>query len=249
MKEPEAAAVRKSKSFWPRVLSLWQTLVVLFLILILAVLLGETRKLTAPGAPTTLYWGAVVFGLLVAVAHLPPVFRRWPRRVVPLVYLAIPTLFVGFGVTLEQLDEAWTKTPAGAAEAKVIAEQESEDAAMEKERAELDAQSRYLQDAAERQERAAKDAQERQAKLEKCFSMFGHRLPKLEEQVKSGLGNPDAFKQLKTEAMPSDVDGYNVLMTFMAQNRMGALWTYQLRATVDPDTCDVTNIEPELRDS
>lgn len=245
MNETTAAVARKSKSLGRRLLDIWQTIIVLFVVLFVAVLLGEIPKLSAPGAPKELFWAAVTCGSLVSIAHLPPVFTRWPQRLRPLIYMAIPSFLLAFAVTIEGVQDAWKKTAKGAAEARAQAEADQVQALLNKQQEQRATELRLEQQATAREQQAANNVQERHAKLEQCFSTFGHRLPKLEQTVREGLGNPDSFDQVKTQGIVAEADGYNVVMTFRAQNRMGALWTYDVRATVDPESCDITNVEPE----
>jgi hypothetical protein len=173
---------------------------------------------------------------------MPPVFSRLAVKVRTAVSLGI-LLFIALPITtIILLQNAWEKTPTGAAEAR---EYEIE---RQRKTAEEEAQQRVQVQLRDR-EAAAHQAQEQQTKLESCFTTWGHRLPDLERAVKDDLGNPDSFKQLETKTLPADPDGYNVIIRFMAQNRMGAPWRFGLRASVDPESCSVTRIEPEPSES
>jgi hypothetical protein len=215
-----------------RLLGIWQSVFAILLALLVLSQLFEAGMLGAPGAPALLFWTVFGGGILLTLAHLPYAFDRWPKRGRIAAYLLVlPYLLLLFN-TAAEVHDAWEQTPQGAAEAKQrAAEQRGDETQLQLEQAEASV------------DQARKEQEAALHKVEGCFTLFGHRLPALEDEVREGLGNPDSFKHVKTEAIEPDPDGYNVEMTFRAQNRMGALWTYDIRATVDPNTCKVTDTQ------
>jgi hypothetical protein len=237
MNEPTAGVVRKRKSILRRVLDAWQICVAITLSLLVLVVATNSHA-DLPGVPIALLWATIATGVVLALGQLSPVFWSVPRNVVGGLYLGTLAFLALWLTTAFYMQEAWGKTPEGAAEARAREE-------IERVNAMADEVDRVRAARRQQAQAAEQDRQERAEKLEGCFSMFGHRLPDLEQQVKDSLGNPDSFEHVKTEAMPTDADGYDVLMRFRAQNRMGALWTWSIRAAVDPASCSISDIEAE----
>lgn len=223
-----------AKGFLTRGAEIWQWLVVLFLAFVVLALLSDHSKLAAPGAPAVLFWITIGIGSLIVFAHAPPLFMRLPPKGRGGAYLSVLAYIFLLGFTRSQVGAAWEKTPQGAAEAKQYeAKRDAEIAEGVRRRA----HEAELQEAQELQEEVAAIAE----RLESCFTTFGHRLPALEKSVKDGLHNPEAFEHVETLAIVPDADRNNVAMKFRAENGFGAIRLGLVKASVDPDTCEVVS--------
>lgn len=249
MNEPNAGVVRNKSSFDRQVYDVCQIIAAVIVGIMALGMFAEISELSSPGAPTGLFWTTLAAGLLLPAALFSSVFCRWPGRVLGGLGFTTVGFLLLFNFTMNDLQRAWERTPQGAAEAKA-AEQEDRleaaaDAQREKEQAAAEAQHDREEAQLQQQHQAEQQAKDQQQKLESCFSTFGHHLYDLENTVKDSLNNPHSFEHVETITMPTDADGYNAALTFRAQNGFGAIRTETLRATIDPDTCKPTNIEPE----
>jgi hypothetical protein len=220
-----------------------QVVVVAFIGLLLLIGVStSSHMLSAPDAPMLLFWGMISAGILLGLAHTPYAFHRWGDAIKAMAYVLL-LLFMPFWFwTLNEVAVAWDKTPAGAAEAKQIAQGEQIEQAQERQEREFEAAERE-QDAARAQEAAAR------ARLEHCFTYIGHHLPVLETVVRDSLHNPRSFEHVKTEVTDPRSAGYNVTMTFRAQNGFGAIRTLTVGARIDPNTCSVTDIQDQPQEA
>ena len=233
------------------ILNILQWLVFAFFALLAVIVLGDLHKLDVPNAPVTLFFAAMAVTILSAAVHLPPVFKRLPRKAKWAAYLAIIPAISVYGPYTERMREAYVRTPEGAREAAAKAERDQKqaaiDAANEKQAAadtaDREKTTRLLAD----METTKNELVALQAKLEGCFSAFGHRLPALEEPVKEALHNPKAFEHVETILIVPDTAGNNVALTFRAENGFGAVRTATVRAQLVADDCSVQNIkDPEV---
>lgn len=226
---PAEEAKPHSKGLMLRVAEAWQWLVALGIGAFALILLVGKHQLEAPGAPIILFWSTLAVGLLIAVAHTPPAFLRLPRKAKAGAYLSILAYVVLFGFTLAELDAAWVKTPKGAAEAKQDEIERQAALKVERDRQRIESQ---LAEAQRLQHQVADQA----TKLEGCFT-------KLEKSVQESLHNPHAFEHVETFAIEPDLSGNNVAMRFRAENAVGALRTWIIKASIDPDSCEITTME------
>lgn len=242
MNELSSTASKPEKGWMARLVDGWQTIFALFSALFVLVPLSILDKLEAPGAPVALFAAMFAVSVLVPVAHWPSNFARFPKgwRGVP--YVASLGSILLMGATVSAVDAAWEKTPQGAAQAAERKAVEAEAARAAKTEAEAEAR-RQRDGAALREAEALKEQVEEIAdKLESCFSTFGHRLPALEKSVKDGLHNPDAFEHVETLAIVPDAGRNNVAMKFRAENGFGAIRLGVVKASVDPDSCEIVSI-------
>jgi hypothetical protein len=143
------------------------------------------------------------------------------------------------GTAVAQMEAAWERTPQGAKQAAERAKQRAIEAAAQAERDETARQFAEL-------EKVTQELKDYQRKAEACFS-FGHRLPALEETVKTSLHNPDAFQHVETILTVPDESRNNVAMTFRAENGFGAIRTATVHAQLIADDCTIQNIgEPQI---
>ena len=231
MNEPTTPA-GASKGFLTSVVAAWQWLVAAIVGLFTLMLLISKHELQAPGAPVVLFWSTLAVGLLIAVAHTPPAFLRYPGKVKGAAYLAVFAYLFLFGFTFSEVDSAWKKTPQGAAEAKQYEAERQAELKAEGERQRIEAQ---LSEAQRLQQQIADQA----SKLEGCFPAF-------QRSVRQSLHNPHAFEHVETVAIEPDLSRNNVAMTFRAENTYGALRTWVVKASIDPDSCDLAAMgDPE----
>lgn len=216
----------------PRIL---QWIVFAVLALFALAVCTELRKVSVPGAPVTLLYGTIAAVVLLAISHLPPVLGRLPRKTRWVPYGAIIAVFILFGIYLQAMEPAWERTPQGAKEAAEFAANRERDA---KEQRERDETAKVLADA----QAVTKQLKDLQAKLEGCFTRFGHRLPAFEDPVKASLHNPAAFQHVETILIVPDDQRNNVEMRFRAENGFGAIRTATVRAQLIADDCTVQNI-------
>ena len=235
-----------SKGFLRRLAEVWQWLVVLFFALIVVALLSDQSKLAAPSAPVVLFWTTIGAGALVILAHAPPLFMRLSANGKRGAYTAAFFYFLLHIITFSQVAAAWEKTPKGAAEAKQIevANKVAEAEVAHLGKIEAEAEARRQRDGAALREAEAlqKQVEEIADKLEGCFTTFGHRLPALEKSIKDSVHNPDAFEHVETLAIAPDTERNNVAMKFRAENGFGAIRLGVVKASVDPDTCDIISV-------
>lgn len=218
----------------------WQMLlrwivVTLILLGFMLPLIAQAWKLAVEGAPLILYCTTVAAVALLALLHAPQIFYRLPKPAVAGVYIGLLVGLMLTGYTLERLDLAFEKTPAGAVQA-------AERVAREK----AEAVEREVEAQRQSDLRQIEKTQEAVDKLESCFTMFGHRLPDLEEHLRDTLHNPSSFEHIETISIVPDAEGNTVVMRFRAENGFGALRTAYVKARVVPDTCEIQSIgEPE----
>jgi hypothetical protein len=243
MNEPISPQPKHAKHWRARLLDAWQLIFVLFSAFVFLILLaGDHRKLEAPGAPVALFWVTVVAAGLVLIVHWPSVFGRLPSRWRGGPYIAWVGFFFLMVTTSTSVDSAWERTPQGAAEAKQAEAADAEAARVRQ--IEAEAEERRQRDGAAlmEAEQLQEQVQELADKLEGCFTTFGHRLPALETSVKDSLHNPDAFEHVETLAIVPEADGSNVAMKFRAENGFGAIRLGVVKASVDPNNCEIGTI-------
>lgn len=226
-----------------RLLDAWQGLLAFFFgIQVLGTALGYEKELGAPEAPILLFWSAIGAGLLITAAHVPAIFRRWPKGSGKAVYLATLFYLLLWMFTLSEIQTAWEKTPQGAAEAK-----EAQVAAESARKAQVvaDASRRETEALLKEAQDLQDQLQEKVDSLERCFTTFGHRLPALEKTVRESLHNPGSFEHVETVAIVPDQEGNDVAMTFRAENAFGAIRTVVIKAAVVPESCEIVSIQDE----
>jgi hypothetical protein len=228
MNEPTIEAAGQPKGFLTRAIAAWQWLVAAIIGLFTLMLLISKHQLQAPGAPVILFWSTLAIGLLIAAAHTPPAFLRFPGKAKGAAYLSILAYLLLFGFMLTELQGAWEKTPRGAAEAKQNEMERQAALKVERDRQRIESQ---LAEGQRLQQKIADHA----IKLEGCFT-------KLEKSVQESLHNPHAFEHVETFAIEPDLSGNNVAMRFRAENAAGALRTWIIKASVDPDSCEITRM-------
>lgn len=198
--------------------------------------MSDLRKRDVPGVPVVELYGMIALAGLVALVHLPPVFRRLPRKAKWGAFAAIFAMMVPFGIYLGHMAVAYERTPEGAKEAAERAKLHADLAKADAEQAARDAETRKLADA----EAAVEKGKEIQAGLKSCFS-WGHDISTFTQEVKDSLHNPASFEHVKTELMEPDYEGKNVQMTFRAENGFGAIRTGHVSAHLAED-CSVSDI-------
>ncbi len=231
---------QRSRGFLGKVANFIQWIVFTFVALFALLVATELRKTSVPGAPVPLLYITVAVTTLIALIHLPPVFTRLPRKSGWAAYGSIVAVMILFGVYLDQMQPAWERTAEGAKELAARAEADHH-ASAEQAKREEDARMRADM------EETKKQLEEIHAKLERCFTTFGHRLPALEEPVKASLHNADAFEHVETVLIVPDEQRNDVEMKFRAENGFGAIRTATVRAQLIADDCSVQNIgEPQI---
>lgn len=240
MEEPKRAPRPSALSSF---IILVQTIVFILFAIVTLMALTELRKADVPGAPVQLLWVTIGVFAMLALVHLPPVFKRLPRFGGWVAYAAIIPAIILFSNYNDQMAPVWERTPKGIKEVAERAKQAEIDAVRDAEQAKRDADDRRIAEA----EAAGDRLRETKDKLEACFSTFGHRLSALEDTVKSSLHNPDAFEHVETVLVDPDYYQNNVEMTFRAENGFGALRVGRVRAQMNADDCSVENIgKPEV---
>jgi len=96
---------------------LFQWLITAFFVILLIVLLAMSDRLTVPNAPILSFVLSVVFVLIVAIAHCPPIFFKLSRRNRYAAYAGMFGAFTLFVVYTNQAQAAFEKTPEGRREA------------------------------------------------------------------------------------------------------------------------------------
>lgn len=243
MKEPTSPESNRANGWLSRLLDAWQLIFVLFSAFIFFIFFfGAPQKLEAPGAPVFLFWATAALAVLILIAHWPPTFRQLPSRWRGGPYIAWVGFFFLMTSVLTKVDDAWEKTPQGAAEVKQAKAADAEAARTAQIEAQAEAQSQRDGAALKEAERLQEKVQKMADKLEACFTTFGHRLPALETSVKDSLHNPDAFEHVETFAIVTEADGSNVAMKFRAENGFGAIRLGVVKASVDPSSCEIGTI-------
>lgn len=209
-----------------------------FLAVLLVVVLltgGSSMGIKAPGSPIVAFGIASALGLLLLLAHAPPVFFRLSKPLKNAVYLAIP-LYIVFGMYVNSESyTAYKRTPEGKA---MVEQQAADEARRVKE--EMEERQRQDTDAAAR--KREREEAERDKALAACFSVFGNRIDSLEAAVKDSLHNPDSFEHVETSAIVPDLEGNNVMMEFRGENGFGGIRTATIRAKIDPSDCSTSSI-------
>jgi hypothetical protein len=221
------------------ILSLLTTFVALF----------ELRKVGTPGVPVLWIYATVVASAAATMFLYPKLFARLPTTGKLLACVLGCASFAIWSIESDRTAPAWNHSPAGIKE---IADSFERDRALAAENA---------RKATERANKAAEQAERDQTtrliakmeaskeqleaavqKLEACFTTFGHRLPALEDGVKSSLHNPTAFEHVETVLIVPDEQRNDVAMTFRAENAFGAIRTATVKAQLIPDDCSIQNI-------
>jgi hypothetical protein len=172
----------------------------------------------------------------------PAPFLRFPGKAKGAAYLSIFAYLLLFGFMLSELQGAWEKTPQGAAEAQQNEVERQAALKVESDRRRIEAQlteaQRLNQQLTEAQ-RLNQQLADQAGKLEGCFTA-------LKDSVKQSLHNPHAFEHVETVAIEPDLSRNNVAMTFRAENAYGALRTWVIKASIEPDSCDIAAMgDPE----
>lgn len=235
-----------------------QLLLILFIALVELMFLMDAGKIALPGAPVALYFGGILFGAALIFMHWPRISIRLPKLARILAYPAIIGLCVVAGVWAEKIKPIWAATPEGKqeaveqaardrAKAELAAKNARENAALLAEADALLAATEPLARQAEQMKAAAEKAKQDAAEVERCFTFFGHHLPRLEEEVRESLHNPKSFEHVKTTAIDPNGEGQNVQMVFRAENAFGAIRTTRIYAQIDPSSCSILSVsEPEM---
>lgn len=219
-----------------------RTLAIVLALFILLIAAFEMRKVGVPGVPAIWAYVGLGFAIVTLLLQLPPIFyrlQRWGRIGASLM---LPGAVIVFGVAAQEMDPAWSKSPAGIREAAAAVEMAKRDAAERVERQKEMAAAQAEQQIADEKEAKQRDAEAARKAVEACFSTFAHRLPALEQQVKDGLENPHSFEHVKTVATDPDYYGHNVEMTLRAQNGFGAIRTATVTAKINPTNCSVEDV-------
>jgi len=218
------------------------------LIIVVSFALNEARKLGAPGAPVAFYSISLLSMVLVAMLLSPPIFFRLPDIGRVIAYAGMVASLVALGLSIEQIQPFWERTPEGKKEAAEFAAREKARAAISARQAKETAERKQWQRKLAELENSQRQLEEIQARLEACFS-WGHELPDLTNAVKESLHNPDSFEHVETVLIVPDNDRNNVVMEFRAENGFGAIRTAHVKAQLvaDDQGCTVQNIrEPEV---
>lgn len=225
-----------------RIFKIAQWLVTAFFAVILLGLLADIKKLGIPGAPIAMFWTVFTVIVIAAIIFSPLVFFRLPLKVKFGIYAGGLTVLVLLGTYTGQMKAAYERTPEGAAEAKVAAAKAAEQAEADAVIAKADA----IAKGAEAQVAQAKKADEARAendrKLDKCFSFFGHGIPKLTSEVKESLQNPSSFEYIRTDKIGGSDSTYNVELFFRAENGFSAIRSVSVQAKINPDDCSVDSM-------
>lgn len=215
--------------FFAKVANVIQWIVFAFCALILTVIVSDIGKRDVPGAPLVELYVAIAVASIVALAHLPPIFTRFPRKVKWGAYAAIVVMFLLFGKYAGDMAAAYDRTPEGAKVAAARAKDEAESAARQ------DAEKKVAE-----AKDAAQHEQAAQEKVKGCLS-WGGEISAFSKEVKESLHNPDSFQHVKTEVTDPDYDGRNAQMIFRAENGFGAIRTGRVSAKITED-CSVVDM-------
>lgn len=186
-------------------------------------LLGSSERLSLPGASTALFLTAVSSLSIATLATSPLVIRRLGGKQKKFVWAGSLVAFLIAAGSSGNLEQAHKGSPAGA-----LVKKEEElnkiDSAI------AEGKKNYIE------------------KLESCFGSFNSdEMPKLSEQVKASLHNPEAFEHIETSILSNETVTSNVRMRFRAENGFSAIRTASVDARIDPDDCSVVFIgEPEI---
>jgi len=191
---------------------------------------------------------SVPSGLLIfAAAALicPPIWARLKDRT-GFAYRksAVTALLVaGVGVGTYQFNNTPEGRAAAAkrdAEALAKFDKENEERRAEEaaEKRKADAESRK-QAEAQAQELAAEDA--KKASGEHCFSSWDGSVYALKEGVKQAMRNPDSFDHASTTYSRKG-KLLEVRMTYRGQNGFGGMNIEQIKATMEPRTCQIVSV-------
>ncbi|CAN5293318.1 hypothetical protein BH11PSE5_BH11PSE5_30110 [soil metagenome] len=226
------------RMFWQRCLFSLALLMVVFS-------LKPLERMEVPGVNHTYVYAALALSIFFAIIHFPYVFWKLPSKLRKPACVALLGSSIFTFAIIGDSQQAYEKTPQGAAEAADrhwkdvldAAERQKQSAVEAAEQSERNKAQRLVERMADTQ----KQLQELQEKLESCFS-WGHRLPALENPVKESLHNPEAFEHVRTDVIVPDSERNNVVMMFRAENGFGAIRTGSIRAQLLADTCEVQNI-------
>ncbi len=150
----------------------WQWVVTAFFVMCTLASLVDIGKLSAPGAPVVLYVVSITAFFMMTVLHSPFVFFRLSGRIRVAAYVTVLASLILFGYSVEKLNEAYWRTPAGSkelAEKVKREEQEAKEAAAEEGRKKAQEQADQ-----QRREQAAKGALEaasKEMKLTECRAL------------------------------------------------------------------------------
>lgn len=159
---------QRSRGFLGKIANFIQWIMFALLAVFALAVASELRKASVPGAPVILLYVTVAAFVLLAVAHLPPIFIRLPRKGMWTAYVAIVGVLILFAVYLDQMTPAWERTPEGAKE---VAERTDADRRAAAERAREDARLRAERDAQARDEADRKRSQIAEDQLALCKSL------------------------------------------------------------------------------
>lgn len=186
-------------------------------------------KFLNEGIDASVHVAAIVALALVAIGLLPPLFFRLPGKArVAAHALGLAAFMAVFG-TLGDVDEAYVRTPKGAAEAR-------ERAARAASRVELEAQMRQLEASVAESEEYDREVATTRRQVQRCINWRG-QVPSLVRQVKEDLHNPGSFEHVETTVAETAFP--LVLMRYRAENGFGALRTSLVTAVIVPEDCSV----------
>ncbi|MPT47875.1 MAG: hypothetical protein E2598_05545 [Sphingobium sp.] len=196
-------------------------------------------KIAGSGLELPLSLLSITIAILLAVLHLPLVYFKLSRIVRFILYPALilpPALLT---LAVKYIDDAYAKTPEGAESAAQIETRKHE------RQQEIDEMDELFESIGGTKEyRAAREKELEDVRS--CLSSDG-RFSALEQEVKSRVHNPDAFKHIETQ-VGSYPDGYNMQVTFQAQNGFGATQTATIRARIATEDCTIistSGFDPE----
>lgn len=158
-----------------------QWIAFLILALFAVIIATELRKASTPGAPVALLCATIASAVLLVVAHLPPVFRRFPPWGKLVAYVAIIAVFILFGTYLQQMERIWAATPAGKKEVADKAERERVEA--------IERAKDAAREKADREDLAREAADRKRAGLEaQKIGICKSLVDQIIEQTKAGDG-------------------------------------------------------------
>ena len=180
------------------------------------------------GVDASILFFAVSGMVVVALGLLPPIFFRLPMLGRFGAYALGLVAFLTVAATGSTVNEAYERTPKGAAEAAA----ETQEAAAETQ----DADKKETGGIAEDHERYLADARR---KVQRCINRKG-QIPALVEAVKESLHNPRSFEHVGTEVkVVGDTGLPAVVMEYRGENGFGAIRTEAVSAFIVPGDCSV----------
>ena len=192
-----------------------------------------------PGASPILFWSAVAVLVIATLLNAPPVYRYVPKRLKLSSWLSILIAPFVFSAASEDMQAAFSGTPAGeeAARLEAIEADRVADGVAEAARLQGEAADRVAAGLAPDSPQQASPAA--QARADRCLSR-GRRA--LADTVKASLQNPRSFEFVDITLATVTGNQAVVFMTFRGENGFGAIRTEAVRAVMDTTDCSITEI-------